>query len=335
MITKQKLRNNYITATIILVAVFVLSLTIGRYTITIKEILTLLTGGQIDDTARSVFFTLRMPRTILAVMAGFALSVAGSVYQSVFKNPLASPDIIGASSGANAGAAIAIVFFGTGSFITSTFAFLGGIIAVLFAMFLVERSNEKSSVNFVLSGIIVSSIATSFIMTIKLFADPERQLAPLEFWSMGSLSSVTEKKVIAVVVIFLIPLIILYLMRWQINVLSLSDDEAKALGVNVDRTRYIVLLCATLLVASTLCITGLIVFIGLIAPHIARRITNKNDFETMMFSGLIGAIILTTADILARSLLASEVPISIITSFIGAPYLVYLMIKGGNHARAN
>lgn len=334
MISKRKSKQYIITAALILAAVFAISLTVGRYRIELQDILKLLMGNKLDETTKTVFWTLRFPRTILAVMAGFSLSVAGSIYQSVFKNSLASPDIIGASSGANAGAAVAIVFFSAGSAGTSTASFIGGVTAVIFAMFLVERSREKSSVNFVLSGIIVSSLATSIIMTIKYFADPERQLAPLEFWAMGSLSSVTAEKVWAVCLFFVMPLIVIFLMRWQINILSLSDEEAKALGVNVDLTRYIVLICATLLVSSTLCVTGLITFIGLIAPHIARRIMNKNDFSTIMFSGLVGAIILTISDIIARSVASGEIPISIITSFIGAPYLVYLMIRGSENAHS-
>lgn len=332
MISQNNYRKNLMTAAFLLAAVFAISLMVGRYPISLGELFSLLTGQGAEETTTLVFFTLRLPRTIVAVMSGFSLSVAGSIYQSVFKNPLASPDIIGASSGANAGAAIAIAFFSASSGAIGLSAFVGGVVAVLFAMFLVEQSREKSSVNFVLSGIVVGSLATSIIMTIKFFADPERELAPLEFWAMGSLSAVTAQKIYGILFFFAVPMVLLFLLRWKINILSLSDEEARALGVNVDRVRYIVLICATLLVSSTLSVTGLISFIGLIAPHIARRLTNKNDFNTILFSGFIGAIILTVSDILARSLATSEIPISIITSFIGAPYLVYLMIKGGHHA---
>ena len=163
-------------------------------------------------------------------------------------------------------------------------------------------------------------------MMLKYFADPERQLAAIEFWSMGSFAGITLDKLLSILPFFILGIIILFLLRWQISILSLSDDEGRSLGVNVTVIRTFAIIGATLVVASIVSVTGLITLIGLIAPHIGRIIRKKNDFNTGILSGIIGAIILTIADILARSVASSEIPISILTTFVGAPYLAYLIV---------
>lgn len=317
----------YLIAIILLCAAFILSIGVGRYPIPIKDIIRIIFGGEVDSTVRMVFFNLRLPRTIMVVIAGIGLSISGSVYQTIFKNPLATPDIIGVSSGANLGAAIAIIFFAGGTFTIAVNAFIGGVVAVFTAIGLTKIARDKGISTFVLSGIVIGSITQGLIMMLKFFADPERQLATVEFWSMGSFAGVTKEKVLSIMPFFLIGITILILLRWQINILSLSDEEGKSLGVPVELIRFGVIIAATLVVASIVCITGLIAFIGLIAPHIARMITKRNDFYTTILSGFIGGIILIIADCLARSLLSSEIPISILTTFIGAPYLAYLMTR--------
>lgn len=317
----------YIVAIILLCAAFILSIGVGKYPIPIKAIIKIIFGGEIDPTIKMVFFSLRLPRTIMVLIAGIGLSVSGSVYQTIFKNPLATPDIIGVSSGANLGAAIAIIFFTGGTFTIAISAFVGGVVAVFTAIALTKIANDKGISTFVLSGIVIGSITQGLIMMLKFFADPERQLAAIEFWSMGSFAGVTKEKVLSIVPFFVVGIIILILLRWQINILSLSDEEGKSLGVSVELIRFAVIIAATLVVASIVCITGLIAFIGLIAPHIGRMITKKNDFHTTILSGFIGGIILIIADCLARSLSGSEIPISILTTFIGAPYLAYLMTR--------
>lgn len=317
----------YIVAIILLCAAFILSIGVGKYPIPIKAIIKIIFGGEIDPTIKMVFFSLRLPRTIMVLIAGIGLSVSGSVYQTIFKNPLATPDIIGVSSGANLGAAIAIIFFTGGTFTIAISAFVGGVVAVFTAIALTKIANDKGISTFVLSGIVIGSITQGLIMMLKFFADPERQLAAIEFWSMGSFAGVTKEKVLSIVPFFVVGIIILILLRWQINILSLSDEEGKSLGVSVELIRFAVIIAATLVVASIVCITGLIAFIGLIAPHIGRMITKKNDFHTTILSGFIGGIILIIADCLARSLSGSEIPISILTTFIGAPYLAYVMTR--------
>lgn len=318
---------SFTVAAIILVAAFVISIGVGKYPISINEIIRIIMGKEVDPMTKNVFYTLRLSRTIMALIAGIGLSISGSVYQTVFKNPLATPDIIGVSSGANLGAAIAISFLAGGTTTIAISAFLGGIIAVSMALFLTKISKNKSISTFVLAGIVIGSLSQGLIMMIKFFADPERQLAAIEFWSMGSFASITSDKLISILPFFIVGIIGLVLLRWQINILSLSDEESKSLGVRVGIVRVGVMICATLVVASIVSITGLITFIGLVAPHLARMILKKNDTSTMILSGLIGASLLLIADTLARSLGSSEIPISILTTFIGAPFLAYLMSR--------
>ncbi|HHY78140.1 MAG TPA: iron ABC transporter permease [Clostridiales bacterium] len=319
--------GKYVIIAVLFVAIIFLSIVTGKYPITLRDILNIVTGGEINDTAKTVFYTLRLPRTIMVIIAGIGLSVSGSVYQIIFKNPLASPDIIGVASGANLGAAIAIVFFSGDTLTIAMSAFLGGVAAVFAALNLTKIAKDKGVIAFVLSGLVIGSIAQGIIMLMKYVADPEKELAAMEFWAMGSFASVTDSKVVAMFPLFLIGIVGIVLLRWQINILSLNDEEAKSLGVKVELTRWAVIICSTMIVASIICITGLISFIGLIAPHIARIIRKRNDFTAVILSGFIGAIILTVADCLVRSISVSELPISILTTFIGAPFLAYLMSR--------
>lgn len=323
----EKFNIQILVASLLLVTAFIISIGVGRYPISIKDISQIILGNEVSDMTRNVFFTLRLPRTIMVLLAGIGLSVSGSVYQTIFKNPLATPDIIGVSSGANLGAAVAIIFFAGSTISMAAFAFLGGLGAVFAALGLTRISRNRSISTFVLAGIVVGSLAHGFIMFLKYIADPERQLATIEYWTMGSFASITAGKLISILPYFMIGILILFLLRWQINILSLSDEEAKSLGVKVATIRIMVIIAATLVVASIVSVTGLIAFIGLIGPHIARMLTKRNDFKTTILSGLVGGIILLASDILARSIGSSEVPISILTTFIGAPFLAYLMSR--------
>mgnify|MGYP000967024125 CR=1 FL=1 len=323
---EKKNLYKFIIALLILAITFTLSITLGRYPISMEDFGKIILGGEVNPTTKLVFFQLRLPRTIMVVLGGLGLGMAGSIYQMIFKNPLATPDIMGVSSGANLGAAIAIIFFTGGSFVLGFSAFLGGLLGVITAIGLTNLSKDKGISSIVLAGIVITSIAQGIIMMLKYFADPERQLAAIEFWSMGSFAGITLDKLLSILPFFILGIIILFLLRWQINILSLTDDEGKSLGVNVTLIRTLAIIGATLVVASIVSVTGLISFIGLIGPHIGRIIRKKNDFNTGIFSGIIGAIILIIADSLARNISSSEIPISILTTFIGAPYLAYLIV---------
>ena len=303
---------------------FLVSLCVGAYPIPLTELIGLVSGKAVNPTARSVFFTLRLPRAFMAAAAGFGLSLSGSVFQTVFRNPLASPDLIGVASGASMGAAYAIVFWGGGMAAVSMSAF-----AVLL-LGLVGLSRRRGMATFVLAGIVLNTLAQAAVMTVKFLADPERQLSTIEFWTMGSFSNVTAGKVRAVLPILLAGALGLYLLRRQTTLLSLDEDESRMLGVRTTLVRYGVLLCATLLVSGIVCVSGLIGFVGLIAPHIGRMLLKRNNFDTAVFSGLVGAALLLAADCLARTCSAGELPVSILTSALGAPFLAYLLIRKGD-----
>ena len=274
-----------------------------------------------------VFLTLRLPRTCMALLAGFSLGVAGSVYQAVFQNPLASPDIIGVSSGASVGAAAAILLFGGGMMLTALMAFAGGMAAVLIVLALAGFARRQGVTGIVLAGIAVNAFTQALLMLMKLTADPEKQLAAIEFWTMGSFADVTLQKLTAVFPLVSIGLLGLFLLHRQVLLLGLGEDEAHMLGVPVGVMRRVVLLLATLVTGAVVSVTGLISFIGLLAPHIARLLTRSSRFSTTVLSGLAGGVLLLCADVLARSIGSSEVPVSIITSLIGAPFLFRLMCR--------
>ena len=299
-----------------LVIAFVSALTTGKYPISLAD----LCAG--EPMAVRTFTILRLPRALMGLVGGFGLGVAGFVYQTVFRNPLASPDIIGVSSGASAGAAFAILFTST-----TVFAFVGGLLAVCLSLGLTALSPVKEHSSIVLAGIAVHALAQTFLMVLKLMADPEKQLASIEYWIMGSLAGVTASKIPFPVVIILFSSAVIFLLHRHILALSVQEDEARMLGVSVQKTRFFVLFLATLTVAATVSVTGLISFIGLLAPHTARLLTGHNRRSSCLLSGIIGSVLLLTADVLAKSLTAVELPVSIFTSLLGAPFLIYLILS--------
>ena len=302
---------------LLLIAVFTWSVLTGQYPLTLKG---LLSG---DTMSIMVFKRLRLPRAIMGIIGGFGLSISGYVYQMIFKNPLASPDVVGVSSGA----AFAIVAVSSLTPVVSISAFAGGIIALIITLLVAYLVPGRNSYTIVLAGIAIHSVAQTILMFLKLAADPEKQLASIEYWIMGSLNGVSKDSLAIPFFVTCAGFIIMTLLYRQILILSINEDEAAALGVNVTVLRFIILMIATLIISSIICVTGLISFIGLIAPHIARLLTRRNDRFTYISSGLAGAIIMTLADIFARSVSSSELPVSIFTSLLGAPLLIILLIK--------
>lgn len=246
---KPVIRSYWLVGACIAVG-FIASICIGNYPISIREIISILTGGEVGAMTRKVFFTLRLPRTCMGVMAGAGLGVAGSVYQMIFRNPLASPDIIGVSSGANLGAAIAIVSVGIGVGGIALGAFAGGLLAVAFVMLLVRATRANTTATYVLAGIVISAVAKSVIMLLKYYADSESNLAAIEYWTMGSFAGVTASKVLSILPFWLIGFVGLFLLHRQVGLLSLNEEECRTLGVRLYRVRLTVLTLSTLLVAS-------------------------------------------------------------------------------------
>ncbi|MBR4941510.1 MAG: iron ABC transporter permease [Clostridia bacterium] len=306
---------------VLLTAVAAVSLFVGKYPLSLDK---LISG---DDMQWRVFLTLRLSRTLVGIIGGFALGMAGFVYQTVFRNPLASPDIIGVSSGASAGAAAGILFL-SGSAAVTFSAFGGALLAVVLALAFsrLDRSGKNSTI--VLAGIAVHSLAQTALMCLKLTADPERELASIEYWIMGSLNGISVYSAVGNLILCIVCVIVLVLFHRQVILLSAEEGEARMLGVNVGGLRLVVLLVATLAVASVVSMSGLISFVGLLAPHFARLLTKHNRIGTMVLSGLFGGILLCFADILARSVAAAELPVSIFTGVLGAPFLIFLIVRG-------
>ena len=318
-------RNKIILLSVIqvllLLAVLVWSVITGQYPPTLKG---LLSG---DTMSIMVFKRLRLPRALMGVIGGFGLSISGFIYQLIFKNPLASPDIVGVSSGASAGAALAIVVVSASAPVISVSAFIGAVTALIITLLTAYLVPGRNSYTIVLAGIAIHSVAQTILMFLKLAADPEKQLASIEYWIMGSLNGISRDSLAIPFLTTLTGFIVIALLYRQVLILSTSEEEAVSLGVNVAILRFIILMLATLIVSSIICVTGLISFIGLIAPHIARLLTKRNDIFTYITSGFTGAILLTLADILARSVSTSELPVSIFTSLLGAPLLIILLIR--------
>ena len=316
-------KNKYFcsAAVILLTILTITSLFVGKYPLSLEG---LISGESLQW---RVFLALRLSRTVVGVIGGFALGVSGFVYQTVFRNPLASPDIIGVSSGASAGAAAGILFLTSAASVTIS-AFAGALLAMILALGLsaLDRSGKHQTI--VLAGIAVHSLAQTALMLLKLTADPEQELSAIEYWIMGSLNGISAYSIGGNLLLSILCVLGLFLLHRQIVLLSAEEGEARMMGVNVMQLRLAVLIMSTLAVSSVVSLTGIISFVGLLAPHASRMLTRSNRSTTMLLSGLAGGCLLCAADLLARSVAASEVPVSIFTSLIGAPFLVILIIQG-------
>lgn len=317
-------KNNKIyvfTGALLLCALFFVSLFVGKYPLSIGLLL------EKDPMQWSVFWNLRFSRVLVGCIGGIAIGIAGFVYQMVFKNPLASPDILGVSSGASAGAAIGILFF-TGAYSIIVCSFLGAVAAVVLALVFasVDRSGNKTTV--VLAGLAVHALAQMVLMLLKRMADPEKELASIEYWIMGGLNGIHFEILWINISICIICIIIILLLHRQALLLSMDEIEAQMLGVKVAKVRMGLLLITTLAVACIVSMTGVISFVGLLAPHCARKLTKNNQIGTMTLSGILGGLFLLVADMLARSVMQTELPVSIFTSMLGVPFLILLILRG-------
>ena len=312
-----------------MIALAVAGLFVGKYPLSIEKLL----AG--DAMQWRVFLTLRLPRVLVGLIGGFALGVCGFVFQTVFSNPLASPDIVGVSSGASTGAAAGILFFSgvsAGAAAVTASAFVGALFAAVTAIVLSTLDKSAKNSTIVLAGIAVHALSQTALMALKLTADPERELASIEYWMMGSLNGITLSECGGNLVLTVLCTAVLFFLHRQIILLSAEEGEARMLGVSVGKMRLTVLITATLTVAAVISGTGLISFIGLLAPHIARLLTGENRISTMLLGGITGGILLLGADILARTVAAAELPVSIFTSLLGAPFLIWLVL-GRRNAR--
>lgn len=312
-----------------LLAVFV-SLFFGRYHVSLQEVfLSFVRPQSVPLASRVAVLQLRLPRAVAAALAGASLAVSGAAFQSVFRNPLVNSGILGVSNGAGFGACVAIIFFGGGVF-TYFFSFVFAVAAVLLSYFAGRISRVTTSITMVLGGTIVGAFFSALVSIMKYVADPYSQLPSITFWFMGSFASVGYTHLYA-----LIPMgfgmILVFLSRWKLNVLSMGEKEAASLGVDVRKAQILIIGGATLCTAAAVCISGTIGWVGLVIPHIGRMIAGNSNQKLIPVSISLGAGFMVVMDLLSRTLTGSEIPIGILCALIGTPFFVYLLkkTKGG------
>lgn len=317
---------------ILLLLTIILSIGMGRLYIAPMDVLKILCSGVFplertwSDQAASVVFTLRLPRVLAALMIGSALSLSGAAYQSVFKNPLVAPDMLGVSSGACVGASLCILF-GAGQFFTQVGAFSGGLAAVAGAVLIPRIISKNSIVMLVLSGIIVSGLMNAVLGIIKYLADSETQLPEITYWQLGSLVSVTWGNIFASGLPIFIGMVFMLLIRWRMNILTLSDEEVHILGRDSSWLRYAIIICATVLTACSVCVSGTIGWVGLVIPHFSRMLVGPDNKKLLPLAVLLGALFLLAIDTISRASMSAEIPLSILTGLIGAPFYFYLLLR--------
>ena len=316
----------------VLLALFLVSFVLGRYDVPLWQVVRILLSKVLPLEATwtanmaVAVLNVRLPRILLACLVGCALSTAGTAYQSVFRNPMAAPDILGASSGACFGAALAILL-GLGRGGVTALAFAASLVTVALVYVIARRIRGNQVVNLLLSGIMISSLFSAGTSYIKLVADPTNQLPAITYWLMGSLSGTRMQDVAFALLPIAAGLIPLLLLRWRVNLLTLDEEEARSMGVNATALRLVVILCATVLTAASVSVSGMIGWVGLVIPHLSRKLVGNDCRRLLPAAMLLGAIFLLLVDNVSRNLLAVEIPIGILTAFIGAPFFIYLMTR--------
>ncbi len=329
---KNRLRLFYIGLLLAMLLVFFVAICCGHYSIdpvTCIEILFLKPFGYEGSWSTldmSVVLGLRLPRIIGAILVGSCLAISGAAYQSTFQNPLVSPDLLGVSSGACVGAALAILMH-LPSFMIMVMAFLAAVLTVAATLAIPKILRSESNIMLVLSGIVVGGVTGSMMGIIKYVADPESELPQITYWTMGSLDNVDLTVVGICIVPILICTVIMLRMSWWIDIISMGEKDAKTLGANVNRIRLITIVCSTLLTAISVCMCGTIGWIGLVVPHFARMFVGPDNTKLIPTSALLGAVFLMVVDTLARNVAVVEVPLGIITGLVGAPFYAWLLYK--------
>ncbi|MGH6621118.1 MAG: FecCD family ABC transporter permease [Alphaproteobacteria bacterium] len=317
----------------VLLGLSVLALAVGPYPLSPGDAIAMLfqsvSGGETAGSREgTVLFAIRLPRVIAALTVGGALAAAGAAYQGMFRNPLVSPDILGVSSGAGLGAVLGI-FLSLPVLAIQGMAFLGGIAAVgLVTAIAAAVRNRDAVLILVLAGVVVGALAGAATSLLKVLADPYDQLPAITFWLLGSLAAMQAEDILAAAPLVIAAILPLALLRWRINVLAMGDEEAKALGVDAGRLRIAVVGCATLMTAAVVSISGVVGWVGLVIPHVARMIVGPNFATLLPASILLGAGYMVIVDTLARTIATVEVPLGILTAIIGAPVFIWLLARG-------
>ena len=318
----------------VFLAVLLGSLLVGRYALSPGQLVhmlwTRITGGAADwpISDDKVVFAVRLPRVAAAALVGAALAVSGAAYQGMFRNPMVSPDILGASTGAGFGAAVAILL-GAGYFGISAAAFCCGLLAVAAAWLVSRLSKADQAVALILAGMMISSLFSAGTSFVKLVADTQQQLPAITYWLMGSLSSIKDKDVVFLAIPVALGMIPLFFLRWRMNLLTVGEEEAQSMGVNTRRLRGAVIVCATLLTSASVAVSGMIGWVGLVIPHFCRMLFGYDYRRLIPAGALFGAAFLLAVDDIARLVTTGELPLGILTAFVGAPLFLYLIATGG------
>ena len=292
----------------------------------------LLAGPSAGSDATLVVWSLRLPRVLAGLLVGAALSAAGAAFQAMFRNPLVSPDILGVSSGAGLGAALAILA-GFSLLRVQALAFLGGLVAVGVVYQVAGRVRRHDPVLvLVLAGVAVGTLFSAGTSLVKVLADPSVQLPAITFWLLGGLQAVTSGDLVRAAPLVAVGLVPMLLLRWRVNLLTLADEEAAALGVDVPRLRFVLIVSATLMTAAAVSIAGVVGWVGLLVPHAARLLVGPEFSRLLPASLLLGAAFVVAADTLARTAVGIELPLGVLTAFVGAPVFLWLLARTGRTA---
>ncbi len=311
----------------------VISLCLGRYPLSVSQVLqAIFNGGSTNESGAfvsNIVVNVRLPRIIMAVLLGSALSAAGSSYQGIFKNPMVSPSLLGVSAGAGFGAALGIIL-DMGGVAIQGMAFVFGLIAVAIVYLVSKLISKKmdQTLSLVLTGIVVSSLFVSLLSLLKYVGDPYNDLPAITFWTLGSISGVSLNDILIISIPVILGISVLWAIKWKMNIMTLDEDEAMSLGVQTNKIRGIVILAATVITAAVVSVSGMISWVGLVIPHISRMIVGPDYKRALPVSIALGAIFMLLLDNISRALFVAEVPLGILTSLLGTPFFIYLMMRG-------
>lgn len=316
-----------------LAALTLIAMGLGRFSMSPAEVLATLfpgalSGVEVTQTMQNVVYNIRLPRVLLALLSGAGLSVAGASFQSLFSNPLATPDTLGVATGASFGAALGILL-GLNMALVQVLALASGVLAVVVVYAVSRVRGTSSMIMIILGGMVVSALFSALVSLIKYVADPQDVLPSITFWLMGSLSGTNYETLLLGAPFIIAGTLLIYALRWRLNALSLNEEEAHTLGVNVRLVRALVVLGSTMVTASVVSMCGLIGWVGLLIPHISRMMLGNDNRRVVPASVVLGAAFMLVIDTVARTVTASEIPVSILTAVIGAPVFIALLRKSG------
>ena len=318
------------------IVIGIVCMCVGRMRVPLEDVinsLTALVTGQKGNVQNySIIVKLRLPRILMAIVVGAGLTCAGDTFQSLFSNPLATPDILGVTSGTCVGAILAIIM-SCGILETQLIALVFGLASVFFTIKVAGKNKSGSMVYLVLAGVIASSLFNAIGSLLKYTADPQDKLPEITYWLMGSFTSATYEKIMISSPVIIVGIVIIYLLRWRLNILALSEDEAKASGIDIKKTRMVFILASTLITASAVSMCGQVGWIGLLIPHCARMLVGSNNRYVVPVSISLGASFMIIIDTLSRTISVIELPLSVLTAIIGAPVFISLLKRNRSNVQ--